>query len=334
MWNTNKFLGLAALVAMLGAVSAQAEMRIGWQTGDVNPILRYLAETGRFDEVGLEYSLKPFPAGPAMLPALAAREVDIAWMGEFPAVTGYANGIPISIFMIDQEWKSHIRVVAQPDSGMDDLSDLEGKKIGITFGSSGHNHIFQALKKGGLTDKDVTLVNLQPGQMPGAFAKKEIDAVLTWEPNVGKIEAEMGGVTIATTESIGTTLLGVWVVRRGYLEDHPDELQQFLKAWEPAIAVYNTNRQEILPYEAGRLDMPEENFAALLDRQNVVHPPYEEQLTEVYMGQPGAQMNSRLMKHFQGIAQFMVDLEKISEVPDDWSTFVDVQPLSKYLSSE
>ena len=147
-------------------------LRIGWQTGDVQVLLSYADKTGLLSRAGLNYSMHPFPAGPSMLPALAANEVDIAWMGEFPAVTGYANGIPLTIFMVEQEWKSHIRLVAQPDSGITALSDLKGKKIGVTFGSSGHNHILLALKKGNLTANDVTLVNLQPGHMPGAFEKR------------------------------------------------------------------------------------------------------------------------------------------------------------------
>src|SRR5690242_4480787 len=109
------------------AVAANA-LRIGWQTGDVQVLLTYADKTGVLSRAGLNYSMHPFPDGPSMLPSLAANEVDIAWMGEFPAVTGYANGIPLTIFMVEQEWKSHIRLVVQPDSGIKSLPDLKGKK--------------------------------------------------------------------------------------------------------------------------------------------------------------------------------------------------------------
>lgn len=148
-----------ALTFLAMQVAAQADgLRIGWQTGDVQVLLSYADKSGLFSRVGLKYSMHPFPAGPSMLPSLAANEVDIAWMGEFPAVTGYANGIPVSIFMIEQEWKSHIRLVAQPDSGIRTLADLKGKKIGVTFGSSGHNHILIALEKANLKASDVTQI--------------------------------------------------------------------------------------------------------------------------------------------------------------------------------
>lgn len=53
-----------------------------------------------FKEQCINVELKPFPAGPAMLPALAANEIDVGWMGEFPAVTGFINGLPIRLLLV------------------------------------------------------------------------------------------------------------------------------------------------------------------------------------------------------------------------------------------
>ena len=331
-----RMLTLSAILAVLLTATVQpasAKMRIGWQTGDVQVLLSYLDKTGAFGKVGLDYSMHAFPAGPSMLPALAANEVDIAWMGEFPAVTGYSNGIPLSIFMVEQEWKAHIRLVVQPDSGIKDLAGLKGKKIGVTFGSSGHNHILRALDKAGLTAKDVTLVNLQPGHMPGAFEKKSIDAALTWESNVSVIE-KAGGVRIATTESIGTTLIGVWVARHEYMKSNQGDIQKFLKAWEAATNDFRTKRLEVLKYEAERLRQTPQEMSDLVDRQQAVRPTYAEQLTTSYLGKPGDQQNSRLMKHFKEVAQFMVDLERIKAAPSDWGGIVDVEPLATYLKGK
>ena len=266
-----------------------------------------------------------------MLPALAANEVDIAWMGEFPAVTGYANGIPITIFMIEQEFKSHIRLVVQPDSEIKKISELKGKKIGVTFGSSGHNHILIALKTGGLTASDVTLINLQPGHMPGAFATKAVDAVLTWEPNVGGIE-KSGGVPIASTESIGTTVLGVWVVRSDYLKNNQDNIQKFLRAWEMAMDRFARDRISALMPEAERLNQTPEGMAEMVDCQRSVRPSYTEQLTEQYLGGSSGSKDIRLTRHFANIAQFMFDLKRIEKIPDNWQPLVTTGPLETYLA--
>ena len=47
-----------------------------------------------------------------MLPALAANEVDIAWMGEFPAVTGYSNGLPLEILFMERLDLTNVRLSA------------------------------------------------------------------------------------------------------------------------------------------------------------------------------------------------------------------------------
>jgi ABC-type nitrate/sulfonate/bicarbonate transport system substrate-binding protein len=265
-----------------------------------------------------------------MLPSLAAEEVDIAWMGEFPAVTGFANRIPIAVFMLEQEWRSHIRLVARPETGIRTLDNLKGRTIGVTFGSSGHNHILLALKKANLRANDVTLVNLQPGHMPGAFASKQIEAALTWEPNVGILEKN-GAVRIATTESIGTTLLGVWVVRTAYLKNNKDNIQKFLRGWEIAMERYAKDRLGVLVPEAERLGQTPEGMAAVVDRQQSVRPSYQEQLTARYLG---GNRDSRLNRHFSNIANFMLDLKRIDAAPSNWDSFTTTEPLKTYTAQQ
>src|ERR1700720_4001554 len=70
-------LTLVLTLAMGGA--AHAQMRVGWQTGDVNTEFTFAVETKKFEGEGLRLELKPFPAGPAMLPALAAGGIGGAW---------------------------------------------------------------------------------------------------------------------------------------------------------------------------------------------------------------------------------------------------------------
>ena len=113
----NRFIAALILLGSLIAPSAFAQMRIGWQIGDVSTVLTLAVEKKIFEKHGLAVELKGFPAGPAMLPALAAGEIDIAWMGEFPTVSGYANGLPLEVLLVPHMHKSHIRLVGNPAAG-------------------------------------------------------------------------------------------------------------------------------------------------------------------------------------------------------------------------
>jgi len=320
----------ASLIAGVGA--AQAKIRIAWQTGDVQTILQYADGAGLFREAGLDYSLHAFPAGPAILPALAAKEVDIGWFGEFPTITGYANGIPLAVFLIDQSFSEHVRLVASPESGIKTLADLKGKKIGVTFGSTSHHHILVALAQAGLRAEEVTLVNLAPGQIPAAYTAKQIDAAFTWEPNIAKLE-EQGGVRIATTASLKNSTYGVWASRTEFLNGNKEDIQKFLGAWDKAVAKLASAPDEVLKYEAKRLEKNPDEIRALVARQKIVRPSYKEQLTAAYLGEPGKAKDGAFVKHAQNIGAFLLSLERIKTLPSDWSGLVDQQPLIDYLKS-
>lgn len=324
---------IAATITLTIASSASAKIRIAWQTGDVQTILQYADGAGLFREAGLEYTLHAFPSGPTILPALAGKEVDIGWFGEFPTITGYANGIPLAVFLLDQSFAEHVRLVANPDSGIKSLSDLKGKKIGVTFGSTGHHHILVALSQAGLKADDVTLVNLQPAQIPAAYTAKQVDAAFTWEPNIAKLE-EQGGVRIATTASLKNSTYGVWAGRSEFLKENKADIQKFLAVWDKAVAKLASAPAEVLQYEAKRLGKSPEEIKALVERQKIERPNYKTQLTPAYFGTPGKAGESAFAKHAATIGTFLLSLERIKTLPSDWSGLIDQQPLIDYLKAQ
>lgn len=308
-------------------------IKIGYQTGEINVILSYALGSGLFKSNGLDVTLGQFPAGPAMLPALAADEVDIAWMGEFPAVTGYSNGLPLEILFMERIDATNVRLVANPDAGIKALPDLKGKRLGLAIGSTSHYHTLRALEKANLKAADVTLVNLAPANMPPAYAAKQIDAAFVWEPNVGAIE-RLGAKSIADTASLGMITGGVWVARKAFTGNNPDTLQLFLKTWDRAQKDYAANPAEVRKYEAKRVDMTPEKFDALVVGQTVAHPTFKQTLTADFLGAPGRELDSRLMKHLQGIGEFLIAERRIQTLPKDWSALFNTRPIQTYLAQQ
>ena len=279
------------VIGSLAGAQAQpnAPLRVGFQTGDINVQLMYAVNTDLFAKRKIDAKLTPFPAGPAMLPALAAAEIDIAWMGEFPVVTGYSNGMGIEIFMMERIDTTNVRLVANAATGVQTVADLKGRKIGVSVGSTSHHHLLRALAQAGLKQDEVTLVNLAPANMPPAYLAGQIDAALTWEPNIGLIE-KSAGKTIATTESLKMITGGVWVVRSAFAKDNPETMQRFLAAWADAMAAYRADPRNTRQYEAKRVSLSADEFDALIARQNARHPSFEELLTADFMGPPGKEL--------------------------------------------
>lgn len=324
----------AALSLLLSPLSWAAEpqtVRIAYQSGEINVLLSYAQGAGLFAKHGLKAELTAFPAGPAILPALAGNKVDLGWMGEMPAVTGYSNGIPLEVLLMERKDETNIRLSAKPEAATS-LAELKGKRVAASIGSSSHYHLLQALKAGDLTQNDISLVNLPPVNMPPAYAAGQIDAALTWEPAIGEIE-QQGARTLATTRSLNMITGGYWVGHQRFSREQPEALQAFLAAWNEAQQDYAADPARVRRYEAERIGQTPEQFDALIERQSASHPSLTEQVTPDYLGQPGEQLNSRLMAHFQSIGRFLVAQERISAVPSDWSGLFNPQPVQTFLQA-
>ena len=324
----------ASFLALLMCVgTARADLRLGWQTAVVSVILTYAVETGKFDQQGLKVELKPFAAGPAMLPALAAGEVDLGLMGDFPATTGFINGLPIELIFVQSVLPSDVRLVANPAAGIKELKDLKGKKIAVAIGSTSHSHMLIALKSAGLSDADVTLVNVPPAGMVAAYTAGQVDAIFSWEPATGEIE-QQGGKVLATTESLGmmTGLFGV--ASKPYLAGHADDVQKFLRAWSIALSDYQKDPAKVLAYEAKRLNQSVDYLQALLGRQRAVFPPLDQQLSAAYLGSPGNVSDSRLLAHVSTVGQFLLTINRVNALPPSFVPLINQAPIATLLKSK
>lgn len=330
---------LRALVALCvmatASTGAYAQvLRIGYQTGDINVLLMYASQTGLLQKKGLDnVQLVPFPAGPAMLPALAASEIDLAWMGEVPAVTAFVNGAPLEVLLAERLDSTNHRLVANPAAGITTAADLKGKRVAVSLGSTGHYHLLQALRQAGVDPKAVTVVNLAPAAMPPAYLAGQIDAALTWEPNVGLLE-KAGARSMANTRSLGLVTGGFWVARKAYVREQPKAVQQFFAAWREAQADYVRNPTQVRQYEAKRVQQSAAVFDALIAGQTASHPSFEQQLTADILGAPGQTENSQLLKHMQSIGRFLLAEQRIKALPQDWAPLFNTQPIQALLAAE
>ncbi|MGF6629515.1 taurine transport system substrate-binding protein [Pseudomonas frederiksbergensis] len=330
-----KIVGAAAALSLLVSSLSWAEpttVRIAYQTGDINVLLSYAQGAGLFEQHGLKAELVAFPAGPAILPALAGGKVDLAWMGEMPAVTGFSNGIPLEVLMMERLDDTNIRLAANPKAGITSLEQLKGKRVAASIGSSSHHHLLQALKSAGLTQNDISVVNLPPANMPPAYAAGQVDAAVTWEPAIGLIE-EQGAKPLATTRSLGMVTGGYWIGHQSFSRQNPETLQAFLAVWDQAQRDYSKDIDGVRRYEAARIGQTSEQFNTLIARQSARHPTFEEQVHSDFFGPTGQRQNARLVKHFQAIGQFLLAQERIQALPTDWSLLFNTQPIETYLKA-
>lgn len=113
--------------------------------------------------------------GPAINEALSNNQLDFASYGAVPNIIGKANGLDTVI--LASYGGTTIFGAARPDVDIKSIGDLKGKRIAIQKATIIHWGLITALKNAGLSEKDVTIVDLKNADQLAAIAAKSVDAV-------------------------------------------------------------------------------------------------------------------------------------------------------------
>src|SRR5690606_15917182 len=113
--------------------------------------------------------------GPAINEALSNGQLDFASYGAVPNTIGKANGL--DTVLIASYGGTTIFGAARPDLDIKSIADLKGKRVAIQKATIIHWALIQALKNAGLTESDVTIIDMKNADQLAAIAAKSVDAV-------------------------------------------------------------------------------------------------------------------------------------------------------------
>jgi len=191
----------AAVAAMMVAAPAWAQdtkVAIGISGWTGFAPLTLAKEAGIFKKNGLDVTIKKIPQASRHL-AIASGDIQCAATTVETYVVWNANGVPIKqLFQLDKSFGADGMVTR---SATGSIKDLKGKSIAASApGTSPYFVLAWMLKKNGLSPKDVTIVNMEPGPAAQAFIAGQNDAAMTYEPYLSSVRAApQSGKIIATT---------------------------------------------------------------------------------------------------------------------------------------
>ena len=261
-------------------------------------------------------------AGPQILTAMAGNSMDLCNIGSSAMIVGMAKGMPVTMVYMHKVVKDSECLVVRNDSGIKELKDLKGKKIGCPFNTSVHFALLSALKTVGLTASDVTLVNLRPDALIPTWQRKEIDAAYIWYPVLGKIEEDGGTIIFKTGDlaASGTLVFDGLLCRNEFKEKHPDLVLAYLKEINRINTVYREQPEQVADVMAPFLQIPRETVLMMARTTHTISP--KEMLTDAWMGMPGAK-DTGILKAIQVTADFLQSTGQLDSLPADFSKFVD-----------
>jgi NitT/TauT family transport system substrate-binding protein len=180
---------------------------------------------------------KLFNAGPAEIEALLAGEIDLGYIGPVPAINGYVKSKG-GLQIIAGATNAGAVLVVREGAGINDIKDLAGKKVAVPqFGNTQDISLRKILKDAGLeaTTKggNVEVLQVENPDILTGFGTKALDAALVPEPWGSRLVSKAGGKVLLDWNEVwrdGNYTSAVVIVRSEFLKDHPDLVENWLKA--------------------------------------------------------------------------------------------------------
>ncbi len=207
LWASIFIIGLVVVAGVLGSffyLNSQDSYAGNVESIDVayspfeSVALFWIAEKQNFfSQNGLNVTSHKYDSGAGALDGVLKGEADIAvGTTEFPFTVRVLNNARIrTIGSISKGEFTYL--IGRKDRGIDEVSDLKGKRIGTTFGTIAHFYLGRFLNLNGLNIQDVTLVDLKtPAEWVNAVVDGDIDAVATAQPYANSAKDGLGANAI------------------------------------------------------------------------------------------------------------------------------------------
>jgi NitT/TauT family transport system substrate-binding protein len=117
------------------------------------------------------------------------------------------------------------------------LADLKGLPVNLVELSVSQYLLSRALESAGLRETDVTLVNTSDADIVGAFATSDVQAVVTWNPQVSEILNRPDAVNVFDSSRIPGEILDLLVVNTKTLADNPKLGLALAGAWYEVLGL-------------------------------------------------------------------------------------------------
>ena len=220
-----------------------AYLQLGWAATE---IIHKEDLLGRYGW-SAEYSIVPGAPGP-LLNQLAAKNVDAIDMSFALAAKAFEDGVPLKVTGVATAVLGAI--VARKDAGLTRVEDLRGKKVAAIVGTSTFFDIRALTLKGYGFDlrKDTQLVTATaPPDMVTMLGKKDVDAIIAWQPITDQVVFRGEGVYLAkqidlwrkaTGRQSGFPVHVCYLASTEFIQKHPSFPKDLNDAQRDAVDIW------------------------------------------------------------------------------------------------
>lgn len=233
---------LFLLLLLSGCASFAAEpLRVTVTRMPVSAALYFAREQGLLKKSGLEVELHEYELGKIALEDLTAGKVDVAFAAVTPIVNKCLAGDDFRILATVGSSTGMVALAGRKDLGVQQLSDIRGKRVGLVKGTSGEfffetMRVLNRIPRDGLQVENTTPQGVVDGLRDGKF-----DAASVWEPDIQDLRAALTN-RLAVFYGDGLyTFSWNMVVLPGTISRRRAELEKFMDVLNDAADAIGTD---------------------------------------------------------------------------------------------
>ncbi|WP_169307220.1 aliphatic sulfonate ABC transporter substrate-binding protein [Chitiniphilus eburneus] len=231
----------------------------GWIS--VAQLHRYLENEFARDGVKIEWIFFK-GQGPAVNEAISNNQLDFTTLGDLPAIVSRSVGVDTRAVLGSA--RADIYVVARPGAGIRSIADLRGKRVAFHKGTATQLSAARLFAAHGLSEKDVRIINMEPGTAKAALLSGDIDATFGTLDLVHFRDTGRAVLVYSSRNDTGpgATGQGFVLVNQKFAQRHPQTTTRVVKALVRAAQWSSdpAHREEIFKLWASAGAVPESTY--------------------------------------------------------------------------
>jgi ABC-type nitrate/sulfonate/bicarbonate transport system substrate-binding protein len=244
MFRQSRRLWISAHVSLLlasGFAFAQEKVRIFSGTDEHWVQLQVAKARGFFAKEGLDVELTVFTTGATATEAFRAGRGDFISAGDLPSASMWKSGAAVGISPMSSDTEI-FGIVSSKE--INSPKDLRGKKIATRMGSTGEFLVHRYLATGGMTAKDVNLIDLAPPEMVISMVRGDIDAFAWLAPFTTRaISTGKNAKLLASAKGLANNRI-IMSVTPSFRDKNPEAVRKVLRALHQGTEFTRTNPEE------------------------------------------------------------------------------------------
>jgi NitT/TauT family transport system substrate-binding protein len=144
-------------------------------------------------------------------------------------ITSISNGKDLVVVLTNDNSTGNDKIIISEQ--IKSVKDLRGKKVAAEEGTVDHFLLVQALKRVGMTMKDIKFVPLETSKAADAFAAGQVDAAAVFAPFTTKALKRPGSRELFSSKDFPGSISDHLVFNRKFVNEHPDRVQAIVNSW-------------------------------------------------------------------------------------------------------